>query len=767
MAAKARRRSESPRSSTSGAILCFLLVSASVSSLRAQERPALREELERIFGKDKAYEPETFGPARWIEGGDAYTTLEPSASATSDGAKDVVRYQTGSGERDILISASKLVPEGATSPLTIDDYSWSDDRARVLIYTNAKRVWRQNTRGDYWVLEIASGALRKLGGIAPPSSLMFAKFAPDGKRVAYVHSNDIYIEDLRTGAVTPLTSGGSATAIHGTSDWVYEEELGLRDAFRFSPDGKRIAYWIFDSSGVGEFKLIDDTDTLYPQLTRIPYPKSGTTNSAVSIGVVSSTGGETVSMRVPGDPRQSYLARVEWAPDNEHLAIEHLNRLQNENEVLLGQATSGEVGEAYRDRSDAWVEIVDRIEWIDGGKAFVWLSEKDGWRHAYRVASDGAGEHLVTRFDGDVIQSLGLDSNGTWLYFLASPANATQQYLYRSKVTGNDPPQRLTPANEPGTHDYDLSPDRKWAFHTVSRFDEPPRVELVSLPEHVVTRVLVDNGPLRDKAAKLLRSPVEFFQVEIEPGVVLDAWMIKPEGFDPKRRYPLLVYVYGEPAGQTVLDQWPGQTGLFHRALADEGFLVVSFDNRGTPAPKGAGFRKVVYGAVGDLSSRDQAAAVRALARARPYVDSDRVAVWGWSGGGSNTLNVMFRFPDVFDVGVAVAPVPDQTLYDTIYQERYMGLPDDNAAGYHLGSPIHFAEGLKGRLLIVHGSGDDNVHYQGTERLVNRLVELGKRFDLMVYPNRTHAISEGPGTSLHIYNLIARYLLENVAAIPR
>jgi dipeptidyl-peptidase 4 len=754
------------RDSVTRALLLVCLATG-VSSLPAQDRPALREELERIFGKDKAYEPATFGPARWLDSGDAYTTLEPSASTGSDGAKDVVRYRTGSGEREVLVSASKLVPAGETGPLAIDDYSWSNDHARLLIFTNAKKVWRRNTRGDYWVLEVASGALHKLGGIAPPSSLMFAKFAPDGNRVAYVHANDVYIEDLRTGAVTELTSGGSATAIHGTSDWVYEEELGLRDAFRFSPDGKRIAYWSFDSTGVGEFTLVDDTDGLYPRLTRIPYPKVGTTNSAVSIGVVSTTGGETAWMKVPGDSRQSYLARVEWAPDSEHLAIEHLNRLQNENEVLLARATSGEVSETYRDRSAAWVELVDRIEWIEVGKAFLWLSEKDGWRHAYRVSSDGSeGESLVTRFEGDVIQSLGLDSSGTWFYFLASPANATQQYLYRAKVAGADPPERLTPRDAPGTHDYDLSPDRKWAFHTVSRFDEPPRVELVRLPDHVVTRVLVDNAALRDRAAKLLRSPVELFQIEIEPGVVLDAWMLKPDGFDPNRRYPLLVYVYGEPAGQTVLDRWPGQTGLFHRALANEGFLVASFDNRGTPAPRGAPWRKMVYGAVGDLSSRDQAAAVRALARERSYVDSERVAVWGWSGGGSNTLNAMFRFPDVFAVGVAVAPVPDQTLYDTIYQERYMGLPDENAAGYRLGSPIHFAEGLKGRLLIVHGSGDDNVHYQGTERLVNRLVELGKRFDLMVYPNRTHAISEGPGTSLHIYNLIARYLLENVAAIP-
>ncbi|MGB6852701.1 MAG: prolyl oligopeptidase family serine peptidase, partial [Thermoanaerobaculia bacterium] len=355
---------------------------------------------------------------------------------------------------------------------------------------------------------------------------------------------------------------------------------------------------------------------------------------------------------------------------------------------------------------------------------------------------------------------VGMDDSQEWLYFIASPDNATQKYLYRDQVDGTGTPERLTPADQPGTHSYDLSPDGKFAFHTYSRFDKPPVVDLVRLPEHQIVRILVDNAELRGKLTDLVESPVEFFQTEVEEGVFLDSWMLKPRDFDPAMKYPLLVFVYGEPAGTTVVDQWGGERMLFHRAIADEGFVVVSFDNRGTPAPKGAAWRRIVYGAVGDLSSRDQAAAVRALAKKHSFVDPNRVAVWGWSGGGSNTLNCMFRFPEVFKVGVAVAPVPDQTLYDTIYQERYMGLPEENEEGYRLGSPIHFAEGLEGRLLLIHGTADDNVHYQGTERLVNRLIELGKPFDMMVYPNRTHSIKEGDGTRLHIYSLIARYLTE-------
>ncbi len=722
-----------------------------------QERSALEQELRRIF-EAREYEPDSFGPARWLDNGASYTTLEPSESIEE--ARDIVRYETLTGRREVLVATSHLVPEGETEALEIDDYAWSDDRSRLLIFTNTKRVWRRNTRGDYWVLNVASGKLGKLGDAASPSTLMFAKFSPDGTRVAYVRENNLYVEAIETGETIALTADGSETAINGTSDWVYEEEFGVRDGFRWSPDGKMIAFWNFDSRGIEKFALINNTDSLYPEITTIPYPKVGTTNSAVRIGTVSAGGGETRWMNVPGDPRNTYIARMNWANDSQSLVLQHLNRLQNINDVLIADAGSGKVERAYRDQSDTWVRVMNVLQWLNGGKEFLWLSEKDGWQHAYRVKADGTGEQLITPFEADVMGVAGFDGSEEWLYFLASPDNATQRYLYRTRLDGSGGRERLTPRDQPGTHSYDLSPDRQWAFHTYSRFEKPPVVELIRLPEHRPLRALVDHAELEAKLEPILSPPAEFFQIDIGAGLLLDAWMIKPPELDPNRRYPLLVFVYGEPAGQTVLDRWGGNRMLFHRALAKEGFVVASFDNRGTPAPKGAAWRKIIYGTVGDLSSKDQAAAVRALLEKHSYIDGTKVAIWGWSGGGSNTLNAMFRFPDIFKVGVSVAPVPDQTLYDTIYQERYMGLPKDNPEGYRIGSPIHFAEGLSGELLIVHGTGDDNVHYQGTERLVNRLIELGKRFDLMVYPNRTHSISQGEGTRLHIYSLIARYLLE-------
>lgn len=720
--------------------------------------------LKRIFAS-KEFTPKRFGPARWIEGGRAYTTVE--GSGEPDAGKSIVRCDAETGERRVLVPAARLVPGGEKKPLSIDDYAWSKDGKRLLVFTNTKKVWRQNTRGDYWILDLPDGRLKKLGGDAPSSSLMFAKFSPDGGRAAYVRANNLYIEDLSTGSITQLTADGSATIVNGTSDWVYEEEFGLRDAFRFSPDGRSIAFWRFDTSGVGSFSLINDTDGTYPVVTTIPYPKAGTTNSAVTIGVLSASGGPARFLDLPGDPRNTYVPRMDWADNSEELVLQQLNRLQNTNDVWIADARTGAVRKLLREQDAAWVDLLDEFHWLNGGKELLWLSERDGWRKVYAVSRDGAATRAVTPGSSDVIQIARVDDRGEWLDMIASPDDATRRFLYRVRSNGKGKPERVTPAGAAGSHSYAVSPDGAYAFHTFSSFDKPPLTELVRLPGHQVVRVLEDNAALAKAAEPFARPPVEFFKVEIGGGVALDGWMIKPPDFDPAKKYPLLIYVYGEPAGTTVTDAWGGNRALFHRALARAGYIVASVDNRGTPAPKGRAWRKIVYGTVGVLSSEDQAAAVKALVAARPYLDPERVGVWGWSGGGSNTLNLMFRSPDIYKVGMAVAPVPDQRLYDTIYQERYMGLPQDNAAGYKAGSPVNFAEGLKGRLLIVHGSGDDNVHFQGTERLVNRLIELGKPFDFMDYPNRSHSISEGKGTSLHIHALLARYLLEHLPAGPR
>jgi dipeptidyl-peptidase-4 len=732
--------------------------------------------LRRLFASTD-FEVKNFGPARWLDGGAFYTTVEPSA-ADKD-AQDIARYEAATGKREVLVSSEKLIPAGGKSPLAIEDYSWSKDKTRLLLYTNSTPVWRQNTRGDYWVLYLPSGKLQKLGADAPASTMMFAKFSPDGSRVAYVRANNICVEDLATGRILPVTIDGSATLINGTSDWVYEEELDIRDGFRWSPDGRHIAYWQFDTRGVGIFSLLYNlgrpheiiTGFPYPGLGRYPsildvaYPIPGTANSSVRVGVVSAEGGDTRWMQVPGDARENYIARMDWAANSNELAIEHLNRLQNTNDVLLADIATGSVRPIFQDHDAAWVDVMPQITWLHNGADFLWLSERDGWRHAYLVSRDGNRVQLVTKGNFDVISLDRADEKGGWLYFSASRDNATQQYLYRTRLDGSGNPERVSPTNLSGTHHYDMSPDSHWAFHQYSRADVTPVTDLVEFPAHHTKRVLEDNAALRANASVLLETPTEFFKLDIGDSVTLDAWLMKPPHFDPAKKYPLLVYVYGEPAAQTVLDEWGTWNNYFNRAAAAAGYLVVSFDNRGTPAPKGREWRKIIYGAIQPVIVKDQSAALRGFLRAHPFADPSRVAIWGWSGGATSTLCLMFRAPDLYKTGMAVAPVPDLRLYDTIYQERYMGLPLENVDGYRNSSAINFAEGLQGNLLLVHGSGDDNVHYSGSELLLNRLIELDKPIDFMEYPNRTHAINEGAGTTLHLYSLLLRYLEQHIPPI--
>ena len=740
--------------------LVTVALALAATTLTARQGVSLDERLRAIFERNE-FAAQSVGATAWLDGGRRYTAVRRTAP-------DLVAYDTATGAEQVLVPASALVLPGATAPMAIDEYAWSADRSKLLVFTNTRKVWRANTRGDYWVLsrDAAKPALKKLGGDAPEASLMYAKFSPDGTRVAYVRAQNIYVEDLATGRIVPLTTDGGGDIVNGTGDWVNEEEFSIYDGFRWSPDGRSIAFWQFDTSGVERFTLINTTADLYPKIFQFPYPKPGTTNSAVRVGIVAATGGPTVWVKSAEPLRDHYVPRMEWA-DERTLVVQNMNRLQNRNDVLLADAATGEARRVLRDEGRAWVEHMDDVVWLDGGREFLWLSEKDGWRHAYAVKRDGSGERLLTKFDGDVASISAVDTAGGNLYFIASPANATQRYLYAAKLDGDGTVRRVTPQNQPGTHGYDISPDGRWALHTWSSFQSPPKTEVITLPDHRSVRMLVDNAALATKASPIIDPPVEFLKVPVGDGVVLDGYMLKPKSFDAARKYPVVVFVYGEPAGVTVTDAWGGVNMFFLRALASQGYVVVSFDNRGTPALKGSAWRKVVYGSVGELSAKEQAAAVRSLTAERPYLDPARVGIWGWSGGGSNTLNAVFRYPDVYAVGVSVAPVPDQRLYDTIYQERYMGLPGPNDKGYRAGSPIHFAEGLRGRLLIVHGSGDDNVHYQGTERLVNRLIELKKPFDMMVYPNRSHSISEGPGTSLHVYSLIARYIIEHLPAGPR
>ena len=743
-------------SRSSLALIPLLLL---VTPLAARQTDPGKLTVSGIFaGTD--FRSDRFGPARWLGNGASYTTLEQTPGTSG---ADIVKYDTESGRREVLVSSSQLTPAGTSIPLAIDDYAWSPDQRRLLVFTNTKPVWRLNTRGDYWVLDRTSGRLTRLAGAARPSTLMYAKFDPSGTRVGYVRENDLYAEELATGKITRLTLDGSRTVINGNFDWVYEEELGLHDGWRWSPDGSRIAYWQLTADKVRDFMLYRTTDSLYSSLVPVQYPKAGEENSAARIGVVSAAGGPTRWLAFVGDPRNHYLARMEWAASSEEVVVERLNRLQNTNELLLGDARTGALRPILTEHDSAWVDVVDQPVWLAGGKAVTWTSERDGWNKVYVVPRAGGPAKLITPGGYDVLDISGTDERSGWLYYIAAPNDPARRYLWRAHLDGSGAPERVTPAGAVGSHTYDIAPGARWAFHTFSSFGVPPVTDLVRLPDHSVVRPLVANTRLKEQVAGVSRGPSEFFQVDIGEGVSLNGWMIKPPGFDPSRKYPILFSVYGGPGSQTVTDAWGGSTYLWHALLAQQGIIVASVDNRGTGA-RGRDWRKIVYRRLGVIETHDQAAAAAALARERSYIDPARMGLWGWSYGGFMSLNGLFRAPDVFSTAVAVAPVTHWTFYDNIYTERYNGLPKDNVAGYNEGSPLSYVSQMKGKLLLVHGSGDDNVHYQNTESLINALVAANKQFRFMEYPNRTHSISEGKNTAQHVYETLTRYLKDHLPA---
>ena len=694
----------------------------------------------------------------WLPDGNHYSKTE----RRDDGMYEVASYSAANDERSVLITAEQLINPATGKQLRVRSFQFDATGRQILIYTNTRRVWRYDTRGDYWVLNLSTGRLQQLGKGLPEATLMFAKFSPQGDRVAYVCQNNIYVENLSDGRRIAVTTDGTDEIVNGTFDWVYEEEFGCRDGFRWSPDGNSIAYWQSDTKGTGWFPIINNVDSLYPTIQRFPYPKAGTQNSAVKVGTVSAQGGITTWIELPGDAREHYIPRMEYIPDSDELFIQQMNRAQNTNRVWIARTGKSTAENIFTDTDEAWLETNDQVSWLEGNKWFTWQSERNGWRHLYRVSRDGKQILPITQGDFDVVSEEGMDLKKGLVYFIASPDNYTQRYLYQARLFGKGEVKRLSPADQSGQHRYSISPNGRWAMHTFSNAQTPPVIDRISLPAHKRVKLITDNAEALQQFQAMGLQPKEF--VKVRSGeLLLDAFMIKPVNFDPNKKYPVIIDVYGEPASATVEDVWQGGSP-WHQYLANLGYIVVSIENRGANTPRGREWRKCIYGEVGTFASQDQARGIQDLARQYAYIDLSRIGITGWSGGGSQTLNCMFRYPDVFHTGIAVAFVADQRLYDTIYQERYMNTPQANPDGYRKGSPISYAEGLKGNLLLIHGTGDDNVHYQSCERLVNELVRLGKIFSQISYPMRSHSINEREGTTLHLRKTMADYWLKHLPA---
>ncbi|MEO8110703.1 MAG: DPP IV N-terminal domain-containing protein [Ginsengibacter sp.] len=659
-------------------------------------------------------------------------------------------------DKKLMLSTEQIKTSGLTT--RIENIVWSDDRSKILIYTNSSRVWRINSKGDYWYFEMATGKGKQIGKGLESSSLQFAKFSADNKNVAYVSKHNLYTEDLNTGKITQLTKDGTDRIINGTFDWVYEEELSVRDGFSWSPDGKNIAFWRVDATPTKNHLLINNTDSLYPFTKAVEYPKAGAKPSSVKIGVVNTTTKKISWMQIPGEPDNNYIPRMTWADKNEVMAVQ-LNRHQTVASFFICNALTGKANLIYTEKPETgWIDQFNALEWdqawwtwIDNYKYFLRTNEIDGWLHIYRISHDGKEVKLLTRgkFDANL---RAYDVTTGDVFFDATPYDATQNYLYKVNVNNSDT-VRVTPAVFNGTNTYTFSPDAKYALHMNANITRDYNFRLVSLPNHQKIYPAAEDKFNRPD----LGFNLEKFKVKTIDGIEMDGIMAKPLDFDPAKKYPVFFFVYGEPAS-AVANDLPDFNN-FIAELVPKGYIGIAMDNRGTPVMKGVAWRKAIYKKIGVINSRDQAMAAKEILKWN-FIDTSRVAVHGWSGGGAMTLNLMFRYPEIYKTGVAVSAVTDQHFYDNIYTERYMGLPQEDEEAYKQASPITFAKNLQGHLLYMHGTGDDNVHFKNAENLINELIKNGKTFNLMIYPNRTHGIFEGKGTREHLNKTFMKFIEE-------
>ena len=727
------------------------------------------------------FSPKTFQGGRWADEGPVITYIQP---ADTGEATHLMRYNLETGDSTRVIDGTNLYAEDVDRVVPIEDYQFSDSGNKILIYTDSKRVWRTNTKGYYYVYDPSSQTLTPVAD-RDDGYQMFAKFNPAATKVAFVRKRNLHVVDLSSGTETALTTDGSDGAIiNGTFDWVYEEEFGIQDGWRWSPDGEHIAFFKLDESETREFALTNYT-IRYPEYKRFRYPKAGEQNSEIKIGVIDMSDVDTAKEGQPqaiqyfetktwndGGMKHEYLSRMAWTPkiDGRHRVwMFRMNRDQNRLDLLYGDPKTGTVQRVLREKNDTYIDVEDgKISFLDDGEHFVFLSERTGYNHAHLYRNDGTELGPITQGNWEVTNFHGIDEESLTAYFTATRDTSIERHLYSvgislSRHEAAMAPQKIT--ERPGWHGINLSKDKAYYIDTYSSTTTPYTWTLHEADGTTVT-TLQDNTALAERLDSLNVPFPTFTTLPAADGTPLNSYVIKPTDFDASREYPVLMYVYGGPGAQTVTNRWGGSRRLWHQYLAKEhDVVVVSVDNRGTGG-RGKAFQDVPYKRLGQPESADQINAAQALADSA-WVDTDRLGIWGWSYGGYMTLMSMLRGdgPTTFDVGLSVAPVTDWRLYDTIYTERYMSTPQANQNGYVKGAPQTYADRLREDqdLILAHGNYDDNVHPQNSVQMMQKLQQEGKQFQFMLYPQKTHSIA-GPETRLHLFRMLTNFVDEHLTA---
>ncbi|MGF1533446.1 MAG: S9 family peptidase [Bernardetiaceae bacterium] len=702
-----------------------------------------------IYGRFAFYERSVQG-VNWMKDGGFYTALSQDKRKV-----EKMDVQTGA------VVATLFDGSSSDPAIAIDDYELSADEQKLLIQTERAAIYRRSFKANYYVYDLQTKKLREL---SPKGKQSYATFSPDGSKVAFVRDNNLFYVDLASGEEFQITGDGRFNhVINGSTDWVYEEELGFAKAFFWSPDSEKIAYYRFDESMVKEYNMQvwEGKNALYPTDYRFKYPKAGEQNARVKLFVYHLTPKKIVGIDV-GDTEDAYLPRVQWTNDANLLSFKRMNRLQNHLQHYHANATTGQSDLIYEEKSDTYVDVeyTDDLIYLKDGKHFICTSERDGYKHAYLYQMDGTLVRQITTGNWEMLSFIGVDESPKkpLIYYISTEDSPLERHFYQIDIEGKKKTKISTTA---GTHEIDMSPDFRYYLHYFSNAQTPKQVRLVKTAKHEVIKLLEENKDLVKSAKDYGLVAKEFFDFRTEDGTTLYGYLLKPAQIDTDKKYPLLMHVYGGPASQKVLHAWgDGFNYAWHQMLVQQGYIVAVVDNRGTNA-RGAAFKKATYAQLGKYETQDQIEAVQHLLGKHNFLDKDRVGIWGWSYGGYMTALCMTLGADVFKLGVSVAPVSTWRLYDTIYTERFLKRPQDNPEGYDKYSPISHVDKLKGDFLLIHGTGDDNVHFQNAVLLQDALIRAGKQFQSFYYPDRNHGIYGG-NTRIHLYEMMTQFIQEKL-----